>query len=445
MFEFGRELRRIFRHHDRIETDTSLYELMNLQMLIAQGRHFDIEGGRVSTQDRFTPYVQAAAVWREYARRTGDPVAVRRAAASAENAGKAAQSAAEAALAALEQALTCLLGHDLFETGDLLTSAEDLLASARMAVQDEEPLRARFNRAEAQLAMRMAVRKGVSDDLDMAMLAMAHIDRAIERADQRVHKTHGSAERIEAALSRIDRADLLMLIGQDRGDASLMTAVIRDFEALSVRLDPACEPVIHARVLLRLAQAHIWRGEIEGRPDAVSAGVALLSQQEACLDYEHAPLDWVAHQQALAQGLQILSELTLQADLHDQAMKIYDLALKRPMQKALIQRSRLIEARAACRTRQAESQGSLKALDAAEDAFKAELRTVRADADPIGWAILQWQLARVYVARGEMSGFMMERAEAAYALEAALDIFHEHDMQGLAASAGALQDSIRTI
>lgn len=443
MFEFGRELRRIFRQHDRIDADASLYELMNLQMLIAQGRQFDIEGGRVSTRDRFTPYIQAALIWREYARRTGDPVAVRRAAASAENAGKAAQSAQEAALAALEQALTCLLSHDLFETGDLLSSAEDLLATGRAAVQEDDALRARYNRAEAQLAMRLAVRQGIGEDLELAMLAMSHIDRAVERADQRVIRTHASADKIEAALARLDRADLLMMVGVDRGDASLMTAVVRDFEALRARLDPAYEPVTHARVTLRLAQAQIWAGEIEGRPETVSEGVALLSREDAIFDYEHAPLDWVAHQQLLAAGLQILAELTLETELHGKAMAVYDLALKRPLQKGLALRARLLEARAACRTRQAESQGSLKALDHAEAAFKSELRSIRAHDDPVAWAVLQWQLARIYVARGEISGFMMERAEAAYALEAALDIFREQGLTAMTAAAAVLQDSVR--
>ena len=65
MFEFGRELRRIFRNHGRVDADPSLYELMNLQLLITQGRQLDIEGGRVSTKNRFAPYLEAAQVWRE--------------------------------------------------------------------------------------------------------------------------------------------------------------------------------------------------------------------------------------------------------------------------------------------------------------------------------------------------------------------------------------------
>src|SRR5690606_38335240 len=104
MFEFGRELRRIFRNPGKVETDSSLYELMNLKLLITQGRALEIESGRVSTKDRYSPAIEAAQIWREYARRTGDPVAVRRATTAAETAGSEAHTVPEATVAALEQA-----------------------------------------------------------------------------------------------------------------------------------------------------------------------------------------------------------------------------------------------------------------------------------------------------------------------------------------------------
>ena len=126
-------------------------------------------------------------------------MALRRAASAAENAGKEAKTAAEAAIAALEQAQTCILSADLYETHDLLTSAEELLAGGRAAIQDDEAIRARFNRVEAQLAARLAVKQGVGEDLELALLAMSHIDRAVERADRRVQQTHAAADKIEAA------------------------------------------------------------------------------------------------------------------------------------------------------------------------------------------------------------------------------------------------------
>ena len=443
MFEFGRELRRIFRSHGRVDTDPSLYELLNLKLLITQGRNLDIEAGRVSTKNRFQPHIEAARIWREYARRTGDPAAIRRAANAAESAGKAAKVPAEAALAVLEQALTCILSSDLFETGGLLASAETLLSEGRAAIQDDDGLRARFNRAEAKLAARLATRRGIGEDLELALLAMSHIDRAVERADKQVRATNAASDKIEAAHARFERGDLLMLVGLDRCDPSLMTAVIKDFEALQARLDAAYEPVTYGRVMLRLALAHIWKGEIEGRPEIVSEGIALLSNEEEPVDYEHAPLDWVEHKHALALGLQVLAELTLNDEVYDKAIQMFDMALKKPMQKGLSLRAQVTNNRAVAKARHAELKGDLKSLDAAETAFKAELRGVKPQDDPVAWAILQTNLARLYVARGDLTGFMMERAEAAYALEAAQDIFLEQGLRALADTAREQLDRVR--
>jgi tetratricopeptide (TPR) repeat protein len=443
MFEFGRELRRIFRNHGRVDSDPSLYELMNLQLLITQGRQFDIEGGRVSTKNRFMPYLEAAQIWREYGRRTGDPVALRRAATAAENAGKEAKTAADAAAAALEQAQTCILSADLFETWELLSSAEELLAGGRAAVQDNEALRARFNRAEAQLAARLAMKQGIEGDLELALLAMSHIDRAVDRADKRVQHTHAAADKIEAAQARFERADLLMRVGLDRCDPSLMAAVIKDFEALQARFDPAYEPVTWSRVNLRHGLAMIWKGEIEGNPGVISEGIALLSNEDEPVDFEHSPTDWVAHKQALAMGLQALAEMTLNEQIYEKAMQVYDIAIKRPLQKGLALRGQLVNNRAGCLAKHAELKGDLKSLDRAEADFKAELRACKPEHDPVGWAILQTNLARLYVARGDITGFMMERTEAAYALEAALEIFDEQHLKSLAKAAQVQLDRVR--
>jgi len=293
------------------------------------------------------------------------------------------------------------------------------------------------------LAARLAVRQGVAEDLEPALLAMSHIDRAIERADVQVRKTQAARDKIDAAQARFERGDLLMLVGLDRSDASLMAAVIKDFEALRIRLDAAYEPVTHARVMLRLAQAHIWQGQIEGRPEIISEGIALLTKDDEPVDYEHSPLDWVEHRHALAMGLQALAELTMNQDIYDKAMAVYDHALKRPLQKPLRLRAQVVNNRAGCLARHAELKGDMKALDAAEMTFKDELRGVRASEDPVSWAILQTNLARLYVARGDITGFMMERAEAAYALEAAHDIFVEHGMKALSRSAMEYLDRVR--
>jgi hypothetical protein len=435
MFEFGRELRRIMGQGGRYEPDVSLYELMTLELLITQGRGLDVEGGRVSTRSRFEPYLESALVWREYARRTGDTLALSKATTAAESAGKAAKTLTEAANAALVQAEICLLGYDLFETAELLVSAETLVATGRGAIGGDAPLLAAFTLTEGRLAARLAVRHGIGEDLEPALVAMAHIDRAIERFDALVRQTKAAKDKISAADARLERADLLMLVGLDRHDSRLMTAVINDLTALLARLDADYEPVTFVRVTQRLALAHVWAGQIDGQPQMISEGIALLTPPEEVVTYEHTPLDWVAQTHFRALALQALSELIQEDGLAEQAVAAFDLALSKALAKPLSIRAQIVNNRAAYLARRAELKGDLLSLEDAEAAFKAELRQVKPGEDPVGWAILQTNLGRLYVARGDITGFMLDRAEAAYALEAAHEIFVEHGLKSLAETA----------
>jgi tetratricopeptide (TPR) repeat protein len=443
MFEFGRELRRIFGGTGRLQPDSSLYELMSLEILVGQGRALDIEAGRVSTKNRYDPYIEAAQVWREYARRTGDPLALRKAATAAENAGKESKTMSEAANAALEQAKTCILGNDLFDTSSLLTSAETLIAEARSALDHQPELKFIYCHVEARLAARLAVLKGIGEDLEPALAAMALIDRVVEMSDQRVQQTKAALDKVNSAHARLERADLLMHVGIDRADASIMQAVITDLEAVKIRLDADSEPVTYGRVVHRLGLAHIHLGEIYGDAKVLARGIALMSPEDELIHYEHSPLDWIEHKQALAMGLQAVAELSLDQATYDKAIAIYDMASQKPLQRGLNLRAQLMNNRATCLARQAELKGDLNALEKAEAAFKAELRFVKASDDPVSWAILQTNLGRLYVARGDLTGFMLEGTEAAYALEAAHEIFTEHGLVHLADTALSQLDRVR--
>ncbi len=69
-------------------------------------------------------------------------------------------------------------------------------------------------------------------------------------------------------------------------------------------------------------------------------------------------------------------------------------------------------------------------LDAAEAAFKIELSHRRAGVDPVSWALAQVNLARIYEARLDITGKDRgERASAALALQAALDVFAEEGLR----------------
>ena len=71
-------------------------------------------------------------------------------------------------------------------------------------------------------------------------------------------------------------------------------------------------------------------------------------------------------------------------------------------------------------------------LDAAEAAFKIELAAISAKRETAAWALLQVNLARLYEARMDITGVDRgERASAAFALNAALDVFGELGLRSL--------------
>ena len=93
MFEFGRELKRFFGADSPKDGltggDAALLELLELDLLRAEARAADVAAGRISAKDPAQRRLEAAMVWRELARRTGDAVALRKAAAAAEVAANA--------------------------------------------------------------------------------------------------------------------------------------------------------------------------------------------------------------------------------------------------------------------------------------------------------------------------------------------------------------------
>ena len=83
MFEFGREIRRIFGGGDQVELQNGLIELLDLQLLRREVAAADVAAGRVSTVDRAERYADAAIQRRELARRTGEAETLRKGASAA--------------------------------------------------------------------------------------------------------------------------------------------------------------------------------------------------------------------------------------------------------------------------------------------------------------------------------------------------------------------------
>jgi tetratricopeptide (TPR) repeat protein len=102
----------------------------------------------------------------------------------------------------------------------------------------------------------------------------------------------------------------------------------------------------------------------------------------------------------------------------------------------LVIRAEAANGRALTLARLAELTGDVRVLDKAEAAFKSELIAGPHRTDPVTWAMLQVQLGQVYVTRlGITHRDRGERAAAAMAFQAAMDVFGEEGLRSLTAIA----------
>src|SRR6266404_1374261 len=141
MFELGREFMRLFAG-ERVKPfadgltggDATLLELLDLQLLTQEAKAADVAAGRISAQDKAQRRLDAAVVWREVARRSGDAVALRKAAAAAEIACSAFDPVRRPdawARARCEQGFSGLLGAELFGDPGLDAAAAATFREAR--------------------------------------------------------------------------------------------------------------------------------------------------------------------------------------------------------------------------------------------------------------------------------------------------------------------------
>jgi hypothetical protein len=449
MFEFGRELMKLF-GGDRLKPfadgltggDSALLELLDLSMLQQEAKAADIAAGRVGAQDTAQRRLEAAIVWREVARRSGDAVALRKAAAAAEMAVAGFDSTRRPdswARARCEQGFCALLGAELFADPGLNAAAEIAFREARATV--------RGGLAAPLADIGLAVVEGRQDlalgDAAVAQAAAARFNAPIAALDALTRRL--TTARPLAAEARLARADLLCGWGARLKDEALLKTALEDAAAAAERLDGAYEPLTWARAEILRGQALALWGEAAGDIDAVAAGATALAAALDHLTRDHSPLDWARTQIALAQSLQALGEASADERAYEQAVTCYDRAnmvLKDAPATPL--RGLAAGERAMCLARSAELTGDLAVLDAAEAAMKMELGALQPRRDPVAWALVQLHLARLYEARIDITGKDRgERASALIALDAAFDVFADQGLRSLSVMATEALDRLR--
>lgn len=449
MFEFGRELMKRFAgerlkgHSDGLTGgDAALLELLDLQLLEQEAKSADVAAGRVSTSDAAQRRLDAAIVWREVARRSGDVVALRKAAATAELATAAFDKAKRPegwARARCEQGFCGLLGAELFGDAGLNAAAETAFRDGRAA--------ARGGVAAALADVGLAIVEGRRElavgDEAVAAIAAARFNSPIAALDAATRRS--PTVRPLAAEARLARADLLSGWGARLRSDRLLRMALDDAADAAGRLDSAYEPLTWARAEIHRGQGQALWGEIVGDVDAVAAGATTLATALDHLTRDHSPLDWARTQIALAQALQALGDASADERAYEQAVTCYDranLVLKDVPATPL--RGLAAGERAICLARSAELTGDLAVLDAAEAAMKMELCTLQPRRDPVGWAVVQLHLARLYEARIELTGRDRgERAAAVTALDAALDVFGDQGQRSLSILATEALERLR--
>ncbi|MBS0359906.1 MAG: hypothetical protein JSR98_00890 [Proteobacteria bacterium] len=449
MFELGRGFMRLFGgdrfrpHTDGLTGgDAALLELLDLNLLQQEARTADVAAGRIGAQDRAQKRLESAIVWREVARRSGDAVALRKAACAAETAAAGFDQARRPdawARARCEQAFAGLLGAELFGDPGLDAAAGATFREARNAARGG--LSAAL--ADLGLALVAAREAYATGDAEAAWAAAARFNAPIAAFDTLIRRSPSA--RPLAAEARLIRADVLCGWGARLKDAALLKAAIDDAKTAADRLDIAYEPLTWARAEILRGQGLALWGEASGDIDAVAAGATTLAGALDHLTRDHSPMDWARTQIALAQALQCLGEASADERAYEQAVTCYDranLVLKDAPATPL--RGMAAGERAMCLARSAELTGDLAVLDTAEAALKTELCALQPRRDPVAWALVQLHLARLYEARADITGKDRgERAAAMLALDAALDVFGEHGLRSLSVMANEALERLR--
>ncbi len=436
MFEFGRDLRRrlvadksgVAARDGLTGGDAALLELLDLDLLHAEAKAAETAVGRIGVADVSNARLAAAAVWREVARRTGDPIALRRAAAHAQTAldgFETAHRGADAARARCEQAACGLLGAELF--GD-----ESLNAAAAVTLN----IAAAQNGVGAALAQAMLAAiagRGLLAKGDAAQIVKAAVAFETPIAALAAAGRRSGQARLAAAEHRLVRAELLIGGAARLHDRDLAVEALAQLKTAIQGLDASYEPLLWVRAQALRGVALAALGEMEGDVGLIAEGVETLADAVESASRDHSPLDWARAQAMLGASLQTLGEASTAERAFEKAISCFDRAntVLKDL-RALSLSAHVAGARAVCLARCAELTGDLAVLDAAEAAFRAELSNRSAAADPVAWAICQTNLARLYEARAELTGKDNgRRAAAAIALTAAFDVFAEEGLRSL--------------
>lgn len=374
MFEFGRDLRKLFAQA-RDSDDLGWLELIGVDLLEAEARQQSIEAGRVSCSRPVEAELRAARLWREHARRAGKADSLDRAARAAGYAARAAATPDEAARAAIEAARVELQRFDL--CGGLGPLVEALGGLAQVPTPRRTDTARALAGARAAAAARQA-RLNPSPEPRRAALA------ALEAATAAL----GPARGLDEDALRLDHAALALEVGMEAREPALLDLAGRELRDLIETASPDHHPLTRARALALCGAGMAALARVAGDLPAADQARALFGAAAELFTPDHSPLDWAAVQVVRAEtGDAVLADLArAEALTAGSGLVVGALA-------ALARRREEV--------RLAERAGDLRGLDALEAGL---FRRLSGRPAPLDWAGAQIALAEAALARRRLTG-----------------------------------------
>lgn len=377
MFEFGRDLRRLF-EKARDSDDLGWLELIGVGLVEVEARQQTVDAGRVSCPRPFDAALRASALWREHARRCGAALSLDKAEAAARDAARHAQNDDQAIRAALELVQTTMLAFDLCGGPDRIEAALALLKTLPAARRGDTA--GAVGALEARLHARRAL---VAGETPALLDACARLDAAL-------HGLKGSHRALEDDL-RLDRAALSLEAGLAARDPRRLDQAGRDLRDLVEGATPEQRPLSRARALALCAAGMAALAAVADDATARDQAHALFDAAADQFTPDHSPLDWAAIQVMRAERETLPLLVLVQAEALTEG-------------GGLILGAQAHERRVAQETERAESIGDLSALLEIESGLRRRLGRPSVAATPLDWAADQIGMAGVALARARWTG-----------------------------------------
>jgi hypothetical protein len=410
----------------KLADDPSLMQLLPLAALRAEAAGIGLAAHRSEAGAQIRAFIGHAVMLCEVARRTGEIETLTTAASAAVRARELARRDRRCMASALiAHAEVLSQGALLFTDDETAQSARERLNEARSFTLDPVQ-RTRVETLDAGLLARVSLKAGDPKD-EQATAALAAAAQALGAlADA------GKLDRSEAHEAACDRVELLIGAGLRGKDRGRLDAALSALAGLAPPLDAAYRPLTWARAETLRGQALAALGDLTGETAVIGEGAAVLAAVAQEIPIGHSPLIAARANHALGLALQALGEAGDDEALFDRAIAAFSGALEAVDDQPLLPlRAIVAHDGAACLARRAERRGDLASLERAEAAFRDALKNRSAAADPLSWAVTQVALARIYEAEADLRGDTGERADAAFALASALEVFAERGLRSL--------------